>query len=140
MATYATKDDIEDLYGVDVLIRVADHNKDGMADEDVIAKGLLGADEICDAYLSARYSVPITPIPGIVRSCAIDISLYKMALGRAQRTDEMRVRYQDALALLEKIAKGTVGLGLPPADPDGDGVDNDPNAKMKGRSFDTGRA
>lgn len=139
---YATQEDIEDLYSVDLLVRVADYDKDGVADPDVIEKGLRGADEICDAYLSAQYTVPISPVPGVIRTCAIDIAVYKMALGRVQRTDEMRVRYEDALKLLEKISAGKIGLGLPPVDPDGpDGPLEpvDPGAKRKGRSFDTGR-
>jgi phage gp36-like protein len=137
---YATRADIEELYGPELLVRVADYDKDGEADEDVIAKGLAGADEICNAYLSAQYSVPVVPTPGVVRTCAIDIAVYRMALQYAARTNEMRVRYEDALALLERISKGTVGLGIPPVDEDGDGVpDSDPNAKRKGRIFDIGR-
>jgi phage gp36-like protein len=140
---YATKQDIDDLYGTDLLVRVADYNRDGTPDPEVIAKGLLAADEICDAYLSAQYTIPVTPTPGVVRTCAIDIAVYKMALGRGSRTDEMRVRYEDALALLDKISSGKVGLGLPPesgTDENGNPTTENPNARRSGRSFDCGRA
>jgi phage gp36-like protein len=53
------------------------------------------------------------------------------------------VRYEDALALLEKISTGKVGLGLPPVTTDnGDGTTTttDPNVKRSGGSFDCGRA
>lgn len=140
---YATKEDIDELYGTDLLVRVADYDRDGTPDPAVVAKGLEGADEICDAYLSAQYTIPVVPTPGVVRNCAIDIAIYKMALGRTGRTDEMRVRYEDALALLEKISTGKVGLGLPPTTVDnGDGTTTttDPNVKRSGGSFDCGRA
>lgn len=140
---YATKEDIDELYGTDLLVRVADYNKDGTPDPEVVARGLQSADEVCNAYLSAQYTIPVVPTPGVVRTCAIDIAVYKMALGRGVRTDEMRVRYEDALALLEKISTGKVGLGLPPTTVDnGDGTTTttDPNVKRSGRSFDTGRA
>lgn len=140
---YATKDDIDELYGTDLLVRVADYDRDGQPDDDVVARGLQGADEICDAYLSAQYTVPVNPVPGVVRNCAIDIAVYKMALGRGGRTDEMRVRYEDALALLEKISTGKVGLGLPPStgtDDDGNPITTNPNVTRSGRSFDCGRA
>jgi phage gp36-like protein len=144
---YATEEDIDELYGTDLLVRVADYDKDGTPDEDVVANGLRNADDICNAYLSAQYSVPVTPTPGIVRTCAIDIAVYKMALGRSSRTDEMRVRYEDALAILDRISKGTVGLGLPPVtttttDANGNPVTTtlDPNVKRSGGSFDCGRA
>ncbi len=139
---YAIRDDIVDLYGEDLLVRVADLDKDGVADDDVIEKALAGADQIINAYLSAQYTIPVTPTPGVVNTCAIDIAVYRMALQRGGRTDEMRVRYEDALALLEKISKGTVGLGQLPTDEDGDGTpDTDaPAAKRKGRMITVGRA
>lgn len=137
---YATQEDIIELYGQDLLLRVADVDKDGDPDEEVVTKGLQSADDICNAYLSAQYSIPVTPTPGVVRTCAVDIAIYKMALQRGGRTDEMRVRYEDALSLLEKISKGTVGLGQIPEDEDEDGVpDNDPNRKRRGRIIDIGR-
>jgi phage gp36-like protein len=140
---YATKEDIDELYGTDLLVRVADYDRDGTPDDEVVAKGLQAADEVCDAYLSAQYTIPVTPTPGVVRTCAIDIAVYKMALGRTGRTDEMRLRYEDALALLEKISTGKVGLGLPPETTDnGDGTSTttNPNVKRSGGSFDCGRA
>ena len=39
---YATKEDIDELYGTDLLVRVADYNRDGTPDPEVIAKGLVG--------------------------------------------------------------------------------------------------
>lgn len=140
---YATKEDIDELYGTDLLVRVADYDRDGTPDPAVVAKGLEGADEICDAYLSAQYTIPVVPTPGVVRNCAIDIAVYKMALGRTGRTDEMRVRYEDALAILEKISTGKIGLGLPPetgTDENGDPVTTNPNVRRSGGSFDCGRA
>jgi phage gp36-like protein len=140
---YASKEDIDELYGTDLLVRVADYNRDGAPDPEVIAKGLQAADEICDAYLSAAYTIPVVPTPGVVKNCAIDIAVYKMALGRTSRTDEMRVRYEDALALLDKISTGKVGLGLPPETTDnGDGTSTttNPNIRRSGGSFDCGRA
>lgn len=140
---YATKDDIDQLYGADLLIRIADYDRDGAADPEVVNRGLQSADEICNAYLSAQYSVPVLPTPGVVRTCAIDIAVYKIALGRGGRTDEMRVRYEDALSLLERISTGKVGLGLPPeegTDEDGNPTTTDPNLKRSGGSFDSRRA
>lgn len=137
---YASQKDIEDLYGTDLLLRISDHNRDRAPDLDVIEKGLRGADEICDAYLSAQYTVPVLPAPGIVRTCAINIAVYLMAMDRTRRTEEMRVRYEDALKLLEKISTGKVGLGLQPSDPDGDGVTTNPNAQRKGRMINLGRS
>lgn len=140
---YATKEDIDELYGTDLLVKIADYDRDGTPDPLVVDKGLQAADEICDAYLSAQYTIPVVPTPGVVKNCAIDIAVYKIALGRGGRTDEMRVRYEDALALLEKISTGKVGLGLPPTtgtDENGDPVTTNPNVRRSGGSFDCARA
>lgn len=138
---YADQQAIVDLYGEDLLLIVSDHDGDGNPDEQVVHSGLTSAHQLVDAYLSAQYTVPLTNTPGIVKKCTIDIAVYNMALDQARRTTEMRVRYEDALKHLELIAKGTIGLGLPPEDTDDDGVlDSDPNAKRKGGMFDWGRA
>jgi phage gp36-like protein len=137
---YCTSDDIIDLYGYDLLVRIADHDKDGAPDPDKVEKGLIGAAEICDAYLSAQYTVPVVPAPGIVRTCAINIAVYLIAMDRVRRTEEMRLRYEDALKLLERISTGRIGLGLPPGDGNGDGNETNPNARRKGRSMNTARA
>lgn len=137
--TYATRQEIVDLYGSDLLVRVADHDKDGVPEDSVITLALEGADEVINAYLSLRYTTPLPATPGVVRACAIDIAVYRMAMGRAGRTEEMRVRYEDALAILDKIAKGTVGLGLPPTDTNGDGIPDPVAARGRGRIFDIGR-
>ena len=101
--SYANQADIEDLYGFDLLVRVADPNKTGAPDADLIAQGLQGADDIINAYLSAQYPVPLSPVPGSIRSMAVDIALYRMAIKRAMRTDEMRQRY-DIRACLDELA------------------------------------
>lgn len=136
---YCSKEDIDKLYGTDLLVKIADYDRDGEPDPDVVQSGIDAADEICDAYLSAQYTIPVSPTPGIVKNCAIDIAVYKIALGRTGRTDEMRVRYEDALAILEKISTGKVGLGLPPVT-DEDGTTTNPNVTRSGRSFDSWRA
>jgi phage gp36-like protein len=152
---YATKTDVDDLYGTDLLVRVADYNRDGVPDQDVIDRGLQASDEICNAYLSSQYSLPVSPVPGVVKNCAIDIAVYKMALGRGARTDEMRVRYEDALSMLDKIATGKIGLGLLPTTKlavdatgnpitDANGtqitITTNPNVKRSGLTFDSLRA
>lgn len=140
MAHYASKDDIVALYGMQLLTLVSDQNRDRQPDDEIIDAALEAADDEINAYLSAQYTVPLVYVSGPVRKIAINIAVYTMALGRAQRTEEMRLRYEDAVAMLKMMASGKIGLGLPPVDSDGDGIaDADPNRKRKGRIFDIGR-
>ena len=143
MPHYAASTDIVALYGVQKLGLVAgliQQGPDKIPDPGVVDAGLQAADDLIDTYLSAQYDVPIKYVSGSLRRIAIDVAMYTMALGRAQRTEEHRVRYEDALKLLDKMAKGDVGLGLPPQDTDGDGVaETNPNVRRRGRFLDVGR-
>lgn len=140
MGWYATIDDINELYGVDLLKRIADHNKDGTPDPEVVEMGLQAADDECNAYIGAYYPVPLDPIPGIVKRCAIDIAVYTIAHGRIQRTDEMRLRYEDAIKRLKMIAEGKISVGTPTDGGGGGGPGSGVNIPRKGRSMNTGRA
>lgn len=141
MGYYATKDDITDTYGVDLLTRVADHNRDKVVDEEVVEMGLQSADDMCNAYIGAYYPVPLDPVPGIVKKCAIDIAVYNMAIGRMERTEEMRVRYEDALKILTMIGQGKIAVVAPGSGGGGSGGDGSGvNQPRKGRSINTGRA
>jgi phage gp36-like protein len=107
---YATQADIDNLYGANLLIRIADKDKDGVPDQEIVDAGLAAADDIIDGYVGAVATLPLSPVPGLLRRCAIDIAIYSIALGRTERTDEMRVRYDDALCFLDKIGKGLIAL------------------------------
>ena len=80
MSHYAQQSDIEELYGPELLIRLTDTStpRTGVANADVVDKALLGADDVINAYLSAEYTVPVSPVPGAVRTCAIDIAVYRI--------------------------------------------------------------
>lgn len=136
MATYAIMTDIIDLYGEDLLIRIADLDKDGQPDEDVVEKALEAADALIDAYLSSAYSLPLPSVPDVLRTLAIDIAVYKLPITRAPRTDEMRKRYEDALAHLKMMAAGKMGIGLPTDPGDGSNNPDNPNVRRNARTID----
>lgn len=137
---YATQLDIEALYDPAVLVRVADHDEDGVADDAVVTKGLDSASALIDGYISARYSLPLPTIPQFLRELCVDIAIYRMALTHGRRTEEMRQRYEDAILMLKDISTGKAGLGLP-SDSNSDGEpDSGAGTTFKGRSFNAVRA
>lgn len=112
---YASQQDIVDRYGEGELLLLADRDADGAVDLDVIAQALADSDAEIDAYLAARYQLPLTTVPTVLKRLAVDILVYRLASGAGTATEERRKRYEDAVALLRRIAKGEVSLGLPEA-------------------------
>lgn len=68
------------------------------------------AASLVDGYLAARYTLPLVVVPEIVIGLTADITRYRLWDQRAP--DEVRRRYEDALAQLRDIAAGR--LSLPP--------------------------
>lgn len=122
--TYATPQDITDLYGLDALA-ATDADGDGTADLDQVNKSLVSASAEIDSYLAARYTLPITGThPHLVQLC-VDIAIYRQSNARSFVTEEVRKRYEDAVRALRAYADGKAALVFPkdpaaPAD-DADG-------------------
>jgi phage gp36-like protein len=109
MPAYATQADIATLYGANALV-VADHNRDGIVDSAAVTRSLTSASDEIDTYLAARYTLPLTEVPGFLKTLAVDIALYRLALSADVLSDEHRKRYEDALGHLKRIAKGEAAL------------------------------
>lgn len=111
---YATPTDITDLYGADALF-VADRDGDGVAEIEAVDRALAEAGYEIDSYLATRYALPL-PLGtnvSVLRQLAVDIAVYRLAQSRAVLTEEMRRRYEDAIAALRRLADGRQALQLP---------------------------
>jgi phage gp36-like protein len=118
---YATRLDLENAYGETLIAKLADHDGDGVPEDEAIDDALEAATSIIDAHISARYTVPVDPVTHVVKDLAIDIALYRLAYSRLKQTDEMRLRYEDAINLLKRIADGKATIGVDVVDGSGDG-------------------
>jgi len=124
---YASQMDLENTYGRDLVTVLADTNDDGFANQEAINEALKSASAIIDAYLGARYSVPVFATP-VVRDLAVDIALYRLAYSRLKQTAEMRQRYEDAIGLLMRISDGKASIGLDLEEGDDDGSTDQPGS------------
>lgn len=111
--SYASQTDITDIYGANALY-VADHDRDGVADEAAIARALTSAAGEIDTYIGVRYALPLVEVPEFLKQLAVDIALYRLALSADVATTEHRTRYEDALLHLRKIAEGKAALVFAP--------------------------
>jgi phage gp36-like protein len=128
---YASQLDLENVYGTQLVTRLSDHDNDGVADPPPINDALRAASSIIDGYLSVRYQTPLDNPPALIRDLAVDIALYRLAYSRLKQTDEMRKRYEDAIAFLRQVAKGEASIGL---DTDEDTYSDDQSATLVGKT------
>ena len=115
--TYATRADIETLYGPAELRLALDLGRDDTLSADNLAsidRAIEEASARIDAYLVGRYALPLTTTPPVLRGYAVDIALYTLASRQGRPRDELRKRFEDALAFLKSVSKGDAKLpGVP---------------------------
>lgn len=86
-------------------------------DVDKLARACSDATQLIDGYLAARYTLPLKSTPPMVVAWAADIARYR--LWDEHAPEEVRRRYEDALAQLKLLSTGAIAL---PPGTDGAGV------------------
>lgn len=110
---YATTQDIIDRLGEGATLRVADDGT-GQVEVGRLQQAVTEAEGEVNSYLMLRYSVPVSPVPAMVKNVTLDLAVYRLFLWRGydQEEDvEVRTARNDAIAWLDKVARGIVSLG-----------------------------
>jgi phage gp36-like protein len=111
--SYATEDDIVEIYGQRALDNVAPLvDESEVIDHERVGVALDRASAEVDAYLSGRYEVPLASAGMQIKQVVVDIAMYRMALSLSQQTSEHRLRYEDSIKFLQLAASGKSGVGL----------------------------
>jgi len=106
---YATRTDIDAIYGPDFLTGMLD---EGVDPDEAVGHALDMASTEIDTHLSARYRLPLANAPAALKLPTINIAIYTLANRHTFLTQTIRERYEDAIALLKRIADGKAGLGM----------------------------
>ncbi len=101
--SYATRSELEDRYGADEI-----QQRESMLPVGAVDRALADADAEVDSYLTGRYSLPLSPVPGNIARLAAAIARYRL-LGDAV-TEIARKDYEDARAWLREVAAGRVQI------------------------------
>lgn len=112
--TYASLETMVERFGSDELTQRTDRAGTGEMDVQVLDRALADADAEVHGYLAVRYALPLVGVPTALARVAADIARYRLYDDGVPET--VRKRYEDAVALLKRIANGDVKLVL-----DGDG-------------------
>lgn len=110
--TYATLADLTAQFGEREVLALTDRNSVGEIDAAIAGQALQRASNTIDAYLSARYPLPLTVVPDQLVDICCDIARYKLSGAEVTETDTVRMRYKDALKTLELIRDGKIDIGL----------------------------
>jgi phage gp36-like protein len=106
--TYATQADLTDRFGELELAQLTDRTNGAVIDTVVLGRALADADAEIDSYLATRYTLPLASTPVVITRLACDMTRYRLYDDGMHET--VRVRYQDAVSLLKRLASGDVQL------------------------------
>ncbi|MHB8808963.1 MAG: gp436 family protein [Desulfobulbaceae bacterium] len=121
--TYATKADILEQLPEADLIALTDDTGTGEADQSVVDRSLADADAQVDAYVQARYQVPLSPVPPAIRRIAVDLAVYDLFSRRSIDCPDLRKdRHKAAVGFLEQVVDGRITLGAGTAAAGGDNL------------------
>lgn len=110
--SYATLADLTAQFGDHEVIALTDRNRDGIPDQPLADSALQRASDTMDAYLAARYVLPLAVVPHQLVDVCCDIARYKLCGAEVTETEAVRLRYKDALKTLELIRDGKIDIGL----------------------------
>ncbi len=129
---YCTQSDILEQLDETTLTELTDDAGEGEIDEDKVDRAIADADATIDSYCRSRYTVPLDPVPGLVRSISVDIAIYRLYLRRRGAPDHRKERYDEAVRFLKDVSNGRARFDdEPPARTDtGDSVDIDYNDRI----------
>ena len=123
---YATVEDFILRVGEKQALELTDRDYLNEVNEEVLNIALADSSSQIDGYLVSRYQLPLEKVPAnLVRICC-DLARFRLCgMSNVTITDDVRERYEDAVAELKLLAKGVVALGIEQqleADPTGDMV------------------
>ncbi len=114
---YCTLDDIRGHVPDARLVEVTDDltpNADGEIKENIVVKAIEESSTLIDAYIGKRFRLPLPRIPRVLRMICVDLTIYNLyeRLTEMSITEGMKLRYNNAIALLKRIADGEVSIGI----------------------------
>lgn len=121
---YCTLDDIEKKIDKYELIQATDDDDTGSVNVDNVDSAIAAADSEINGYLAGKYSVPLDPVPEILKTLAVDMSIYHIFLRRMGPPEHRKVQYDNSTKFLKSVAKGEIRLGV--GDPQGSGSSEQP--------------
>lgn len=110
---YCTLTDIKSAIPEQNLIQLTDDEGAGEVNQERVNDAIDYADQLIDGYLRGRYTLPLDPVPGLLKKLAVDLAVFFIYSRKLEleMPEGMENRYKNSTKVLEMIQKGTVSLG-----------------------------
>jgi phage gp36-like protein len=108
--SYSTQQDLIDRFGQEELVELSDRSRSGAIDAVVVTRAIDDAAAEIDGYLSAKFALPLDPVPQTLKRIACDIARHHLYDDRV--TEQVRNRYNDAIKFLKGVASGEISIGV----------------------------
>jgi phage gp36-like protein len=112
--SYAVAQDMINRYPNRDLVQLTNEDPTATTVNDTpITQALEDASAEIDGYIEGRFALPLTDPPAVLNRLATDIAMYRLqSLRPLHDLADARKRYEDALAVLTRVADGELTLGL----------------------------
>lgn len=111
---YCTVADILAMMPENDLIQLTDDAAQPyMVNQANVDRAISDAGELIDSSLRGRYTLPLSPVPGIINTLATDVAIYRLYARRVKLTPPPGVseRYTNAQKILDQIQSGKKSIG-----------------------------
>lgn len=94
------------------LAQLTDDEAGAAVNEAVVNEAIVAADEVIDAHLRGRYTIPFEETPPILKRISADIAVFHL-YGRRESDipKTIETKYKDAVRMLEAIRDGKLTIG-----------------------------
>lgn len=107
---YCTQADIQSLeLTTDELIQLTDDGNTGTIDPAMIAAAIEKADAEIDANCQARYTVPFSPVPKIVKGWSATLAAFNLYRNR-KKPETLIDRYTKVMSWLKSVRDGSASI------------------------------
>ncbi|MFA5161155.1 MAG: DUF1320 domain-containing protein [Elusimicrobiales bacterium] len=110
---YCSVGDLSGRLSDEKLIQLTDDGNTGSANQDRAAAAIADAQELIDGYLRGRMTLPLNPVPGLIKNIAVTLaaySLFQRRLNVMPAPEQMKNDYDGAIRTLEKIQSGKITI------------------------------
>lgn len=111
---YCTVTDIQAIVPEHELIELTDDASPAeIVIEEIVNRAIADAGELIDGYLRGRYTLPLSPVPGLLNTLAADVAIYRLYARRLRLAPPEAVaeRYKNTIKILDQIQAGKISLG-----------------------------